>query len=36
MGLLLNTSRRISEAVIAAKNDEWAEWKMSWMCGQGI
>ena len=36
VGLLLNTSRRISEAISAAKNNEWSDWKLTWMCGQGL
>jgi glyoxylate/hydroxypyruvate reductase len=36
VGLLLNTSRRINEAIEAAKNGEWGQWKILWMVGQGI
>lgn len=36
IGLLLNTSRKISESMIAAKTGEWKDWKMLWMCGQGL
>lgn len=36
VGLLLNTSRRITEAISAAKNGEWADWKIMWMCGRGL
>ncbi len=36
VGLLLNTSRRISEAIAAAKNGEWASWRIKWMCGTGL
>lgn len=36
VGLLLNTSRRISEAIASAKNGEWADWKIMWMCGRGL
>lgn len=36
IGLILNTCRRISESVSAAKNGEWAEWKLLWMCGKGL
>ncbi|CAF0979894.1 unnamed protein product [Brachionus calyciflorus] len=36
VGLLLNTTRRISEAINAAKTGEWADWKIMWMCGRGL
>ena len=36
LGLLLNTTRRINEAVPAAKNGEWSTWKILWMCGKGL
>lgn len=36
VGLLLNASRRISEAIASAKNGEWADWKIMWMCGRGL
>ena len=36
IGLLLNTSRRISESINAAKIGEWAEWRILWMCGKGL
>jgi glyoxylate/hydroxypyruvate reductase len=36
IGLLLNTSRRISESIISAKDGEWADWKIMWMCGKVI
>lgn len=32
----MNTSRRISEAIKAAKNGEWATWRIKWMCGNGL
>jgi lactate dehydrogenase-like 2-hydroxyacid dehydrogenase len=32
----LNTSRRISESIIAAKVGLWSDWKIKWMCGQGL
>ena len=36
IGILLNTTRRISEAIQAAKDGEWQDWKIMWMCGQGL
>ena len=35
VGLLLNTSRRVSESIAAAKQGQWKDWKIMWMCGQG-
>ena len=32
----MNTSRRISEAIRAAKNGEWATWRIKWLCGIGL
>lgn len=36
IGLLLNTSRLISQSIDAAKAGEWGNWKISWMCGHGL
>ncbi len=36
IGILLNTTRRISQAIEAAKAGEWKDWKIKWMCGQGL
>ncbi|RNA31918.1 glyoxylate reductase hydroxypyruvate reductase-like [Brachionus plicatilis] len=36
VGLLLDTSRRISEAISSAKSGEWGDWKIMWMCGRGL
>jgi lactate dehydrogenase-like 2-hydroxyacid dehydrogenase len=35
IGLLLNVTRRISEAIEAAKKGEWSDWRIMWMCGKG-
>jgi glyoxylate/hydroxypyruvate reductase len=36
IGILLNTTRRISESIQAAKDGQWQDWKIMWMCGQGL